>query len=72
MSNLDENYVAENDSNGGSCLIAGAVGVVVGILMHKGFQLVRNKLQERDGEPERKLQLFDLKEDQSEDEEKTE
>lgn len=79
MSNLDENYVVENevieenDSNGGSCLLAGAVGVVVGILAHKGFQLVRNKIQERNAtEPERKLQLFNLKEDQSEDEEETE
>lgn len=62
---VENNEVIEeqNGNNTAGYLVAGTVGLVVGVLASKGFKLVKNKIGNKDQGKERKFQMFNLKED---------
>lgn len=63
---VENNEVIEeqNGNNTAGYLVAGTVGLVVGVLASKGFKLVKNKIGNKDQGKERKFQMFNLKEDE--------
>lgn len=70
---MEENYSVventevvedQNGSNAAGYLVAGTVGLVVGILATKGFKLVKNKIGNKKPDGNRKFQMFNLKDDE--------